>query len=74
VRKLPARVCIRDLSQLLGLVAGLVLLRMQQVVDEQQGRADDKRCRCGAPVEPEMRQSFDARTLSQRSDMAPEFG
>jgi hypothetical protein len=55
-----------DLRELLGLMTRLELLGMEQVVDQQQGRADDERRRRGAPVQPEMRERFDGGKLAQR--------
>jgi hypothetical protein len=42
VRDLPARVVRADLGQLLDLVVARVLLRVQQVVDEEQRRRGDQ--------------------------------
>jgi PAS domain-containing protein len=42
VRELPARICVRDLGELLGLVAARELLRVDQVVGQEQRRRDDQ--------------------------------
>ena len=56
VRHLPARVGVGDQPHLLGLVAALELLRMEQVVEQKQRRSEDERRAGGDPVEAKLRQ------------------